>query len=60
MIYSKLSSPDAGLTDIIKGCHVGCLDSETLEGFCAQDGWDPTTGWGVPNYTVLIKTMLSF
>lgn len=60
MIYSKLSSPDAGLTDIIKGCHVGCLDSETLEGFCAQEGWDPTTGWGVPNYKVLIKTMLSF
>lgn len=60
MIYSKLSSPDAGLTDIIKGCHVGCLDSETLEGFCAQEGWDPTTGWGVPNYQVLIKTMLSF
>lgn len=60
MIYSKLSSADAGLTDIVEGCHVGCLDSETLEGFCAQQGWDPTTGWGVPNYKVLIKTMLSF
>jgi len=60
MIYSRLSSPTAGLTDIVKGCHVGCLDSETLEGFCAQPGWDPTTGWGVPNYKLLIKTMLSF
>merc|ERR1712136_465799 len=60
MIYSKLSDPTAGLTDIVKGCHVGCLDSETLEGFCAQEGWDPTTGFGVPNYKQLIKTMLSF
>jgi len=60
MIYSRLSSPGAGLTDIVKGCHVGCLDSETLEGFCAQEGWDPTTGWGVPDYKTLIKTMLTF
>jgi len=60
MIYSRLSSPNSGLTDIVKGCHVGCLDSETLEGFCAQEGWDPTTGWGVPNYKTLIKTMLTF
>lgn len=60
MIYSRLSAPNAGLTDIVKGCHVGCLDSETLEGFCAQAGWDPTTGWGVPDYKTLIKTMLTF
>jgi len=60
MIYSRLSTPGTGLTDIVKGCHVGCLDSETLEGFCAQEGWDPTTGWGVPDYKTLIKTMLTF
>jgi len=60
MIYSKLTSNETGVTDIVRGCHVGCLDSETLEGFCAQGGWDPTTGWGVPNYKTLIKTMLSF
>jgi len=60
MIYSRLSAPGTGLTDIVKGCHVGCLDSETLEGFCAQAGWDPTTGWGVPDYKILIKTMLTF
>ncbi|KFO24717.1 tripeptidyl-peptidase 1 [Fukomys damarensis] len=50
----------AGLFDVTHGCHESCLNEELQgEGFCSGPGWDPVTGWGTPNFPVLLKTLLN-
>eukprot|EP00058_Branchiostoma_floridae_P021589 XP_002607079.1 hypothetical protein BRAFLDRAFT_118677 [Branchiostoma floridae] len=44
------------LYDVTVGCNLGCLDDLTnLQGFCPTEGWDPVTGWGTPNFTLMKK-----
>jgi len=46
------------LFDVTQGCHNGCLDEKAQgRGFCAAPAWDPTTGWGTPNYPALLAVL---
>ncbi|XP_073725785.1 tripeptidyl-peptidase 1 [Misgurnus anguillicaudatus] len=48
-----------GLYDVTEGCHLSCLDDKVEgKGFCASTSWDPVTGWGTPNYPVLLQALL--
>ncbi|XP_066222613.1 tripeptidyl-peptidase 1 isoform X1 [Saccopteryx leptura] len=50
----------AGLFDVTRGCHESCLNEEIQgQGFCSGPGWDPVTGWGTPNFPVLLKTLIN-
>lgn len=44
------------LTDVTKGYNAGCDLSDYYDrGFYAQEGWDPVTGLGNPNFPTLLK-----
>ncbi|KAL0969626.1 hypothetical protein UPYG_G00230010 [Umbra pygmaea] len=48
-----------GLFDVTDGCHLACLDEQVQgKGFCAARSWDPVTGWGTPDYPVLLAALL--
>uniref|UniRef100_A0A8C5SPS1 Tripeptidyl-peptidase 1 n=1 Tax=Laticauda laticaudata TaxID=8630 RepID=A0A8C5SPS1_LATLA len=47
------------LYDVIHGCHQSCLDAAVQgQGFCAAPAWDPVTGWGTPNFPLLLRGLL--
>lgn len=43
------------LHDITTGTNPGC----GTDGFSAQPGWDPVTGYGTPNYKKMLKLFMS-
>lgn len=43
------STGTAGFNDITSGSNPGC----NTNGFTAQEGWDPVTGWGTPDFVKL-------
>lgn len=43
------------LNDVISGTNPGC----GTQGFSAQEGWDPITGLGTPNFPKLLATFLA-
>ncbi|KAK2524764.1 tripeptidyl-peptidase 1 isoform X2 [Columba livia] len=49
----------AALYDVTQGCHLSCLDGTVQgQGFCAGPAWDPVTGWGTPNFPLLLRALL--
>ncbi len=54
LLYSKIG-PEKILRDITNGNNDtdGLLDGQ----FAAKEGWDPCTGWGVPNGTKLLSAL---
>ena len=49
------SAKGSFLTDITSGNNPGC----NTNGFEAAKGWDPVTGWGVPNFQAMSKQLVS-
>jgi tripeptidyl-peptidase-1 len=50
-LYSNLSM----LNDITNGSNPGCNTTR----FSAEEGWDPVTGLGTPNYPKMLKYFMS-
>jgi tripeptidyl-peptidase I len=48
------AGPASVFNDITNGKNVGFTCNETAVPFSAQKGWDPTTGFGTPNYPKLL------
>jgi len=48
------SSQGSFLTDITSGTNPGC----NTNGFEATSGWDPVTGWGVPDFQAMVKQLV--
>jgi len=61
-----------GFTDITSGQAIGCNGNDTQTGapvpgagvipgafWNATEGWDPVTGFGVPNFGELLKIVMS-
>ncbi|XP_053564829.1 tripeptidyl-peptidase 1 [Bombina bombina] len=58
-LYRLQGNQTNALYDVTEGCHLSCIDDVVLgQGFCAAPSWDPVTGWGSPNYPVLLKELL--
>ncbi|XP_015136410.2 tripeptidyl-peptidase 1 [Gallus gallus] len=46
------------LFDVTQGCHLSCLDGTVQgQGFCAGPAWDAVTGWGTPNFPLLLRAL---
>eukprot|EP00761_Pharyngomonas_kirbyi_P011683 gb/GECH01011709.1/.p1 GENE.gb/GECH01011709.1/~~gb/GECH01011709.1/.p1 ORF type:complete len:583 (+),score=146.86 gb/GECH01011709.1/:1-1749(+) len=54
-IYKMAPKYPHAFTDITEGSNPGC----GTDGFPAAKGWDPSSGWGSPNYEVLSKIVKS-
>jgi len=54
LIYQTAPTVTNSFNDVTSGYAAGC----EITGFPAAPGWDPTTGWGSPNYA-LLKTVVS-
>ncbi|XP_075440336.1 tripeptidyl-peptidase 1-like [Ascaphus truei] len=58
-LYLLQGNGSNALYDVTEGCHLSCIDDLVLgQGFCATTSWDPVTGWGTPNYPVLLRALL--
>lgn len=55
-IYRIASNDSTAFNDVTSGYNKGC--SALAQGFYAEAGWDPASGWGSPNYEVLSKYVL--
>lgn len=43
---------------VTQGCHLSCLDGTVQgQGFCAGPAWDAVTGWGTPNFPLLLRAL---
>ncbi|KAL5490924.1 hypothetical protein EMCRGX_G016127 [Ephydatia muelleri] len=54
LLYQTLK--DRGFIDINAGANIG--DVSSCPGFKATKGWDPASGWGSPDFSVLKKLVL--
>jgi tripeptidyl-peptidase-1 len=53
--FLYLAAGPAGVfNDVTSGKNVGYTCNKTAVAFSAQKGWDPTTGFGTPNYPKLL------
>jgi subtilase family serine protease len=43
--------------DITTGSNTVIISSTTIAGYSAGPGWDPVTGWGTPNASVLVPLL---
>jgi tripeptidyl-peptidase-1 len=60
LIY-KLLGPRHAFRDVVLGSSPGFYDhggGHRLAGFYAVDGFDPTTGWGTPNFPALLQEVM--
>jgi tripeptidyl-peptidase-1 len=55
LIYQTAPTVPNSFNDVVSGYNAGCV----ITGFPAAPGWDPTTGWGSPNYRILSGLVLS-
>ncbi|WFD29339.1 tripeptidyl-peptidase I [Malassezia sp. CBS 17886] len=53
LIYQRLADTDA-FSDVVNGSSTGC----DTDGFKAQRGWDPVTGFGTPTFRSLYEHVL--
>lgn len=54
LLYQTLK--DRGFIDINAGANIG--DVSSCPGFKATKGWDPASGWGSPDFSMLKKLVL--
>jgi tripeptidyl-peptidase-1 len=55
LIYQTASTVPNSFNDVTSGYAAGC----DVVGFPAAPGWDPTTGWGSPNYALLKNVVMN-
>jgi len=55
LIYQIAASDSTAFTDVTSGKNT----DKCCTGFSASNGWDPITGWGLPNYKVLSSYVLN-
>ena len=58
----KVLGPAGALTDVTEGCNPGFQvpgqGASRLPGFSADVGFDPASGWGVPNFPKLLEEVM--
>jgi tripeptidyl-peptidase-1 len=57
LIYQLGAQHSDAFNDVTTGYNKGCSGTAS-EGFYAQAGWDPASGWGSPDYSTLSKYVL--
>ena len=56
LIYEIAMNDSTAFNDVTIGNNEGCFPKQL--GFNAATGWDPASGWGSPNYSVLKEYVL--
>jgi subtilase family serine protease len=54
------ASYHAAFHDVVKGDNTVVVAGETLEGYQAEPGWSPVTGWGTPIASVLVPLLARY
>ena len=50
--------PTLSVPQVTQGCHLSCLDGTVQgQGFCAGPAWDAVTGWGTPDFPLLLRAL---
>lgn len=54
-LYQLMATTPDAFNDVTKGENTGC--GPQGKGFPAEEGWDPVSGWGTPNYEKLATAL---